>query len=92
MAGMSQADIDALMTVQPEMSRLSMAASAGDPAARARLLQWEQIAVKYQPEMQRLSLAAGGGDMAAIQKLQRLQFDLIREWTGTGAGHANQRK
>jgi hypothetical protein len=92
MAGMSQADVDALMAFQTEMSRLSMAASAGDPAARARLLQWEQIALKYQPEMQRLSIAASGGDMTAIEKLQRMQFDLIREWTGTRAGHANPRK
>jgi hypothetical protein len=92
MAGYSQADIDALMAFQTEMSRLSMAASAGDPAARARLEQWEAIAMKYQPEMQRLSIAASGGDMAAVQKLQRMQFDLIREWTGTGAGHTNPKK
>jgi hypothetical protein len=30
--------------------------------------------------------------MTAMQKLQRVQFDLIREWTGTSAGHANPRK
>ena len=85
MANYSQADIDALLAFQQEMSQLSMAASAGDPSARARLEAWEALALKYQPEAQRLSAAAGAGDMGAVQKLQRLQFDMMREWSRTGS-------
>ena len=84
----SQADIDALLAFQQEMSRLSVAASAGDPSARARLEAWEALVLKYQPEAQRLTAAAGGGDMGAVQKLQRLQFDMMREWTKTGTTKA----
>ena len=51
------------------MSQLSVAASAGDPSARARLEAWEEMVLKYQPEAQRLSIAAGAGDMGAVQKL-----------------------
>ena len=82
--GYSQADIDALMTFQQEMMRLSTAASAGDAAAKARLEAWETIALKYQPEMQKLSVAASAGDMTAAQQMQRLQFDLIKEWNAGG--------
>ena len=85
MPNYSQADIDALLAFQQEMSQLSLAASAGDPSARARLEAWEAVALKYQPEAQRLSAAAGAGDMGAVQKLQRLQFDMMREWSRTGS-------
>jgi len=85
MANYSQADIDALLAFQQEMSQLSVAASAGDPSARARLEAWQALALKYQPEAQRLSAAAGAGDMGAVQKLQRLQFDMMREWSRTGS-------
>ena len=88
MGGYTQADAEALVAFQQEMMELSMAASSGDARAKARLESWERIALKYQPEMQRLSVAASGGDMAAAQKMQRLQFDLIREWTSTGAARA----
>jgi len=92
MAGYSQADIDALVAFQQEMMLLSTAASGGDASARARLEAWETLALKYQPEAQKLSLAAGAGDMAAIQKLQRLQFDMIKEWNrGGGAKAAHQK-
>ena len=87
----SQADIDALLAFQLEMSQLSLAASAGDPSARARLEAWEAVALKYQPEAQRLSAAAGAGDMGAVQKLQRLQFDLIKEWSRTGGTKASHK-
>jgi hypothetical protein len=86
--GFTQADADALVAFQQEMMQLSMAASAGDESAKARLQAWETIALKYQPEMQKLSLAAGSGDMAAAQRMQRLQFDLIKEWTSTGGARA----
>ena len=49
---------------------------------------WELIAQKYQVQMQQLAIAAGSGDVAAAQKMQRLQFDLIREWTSTGGARA----
>jgi hypothetical protein len=91
-AGYSQADIDALMQFQQEMMQLSMAASAGDASAKARLESWEAIAMKYQPQMQKLSLAASTGDMAAVQKMQRMQFDLIKEWNASGSGRAKLSK
>lgn len=91
-AGYSQADIDALMQFQQEMMQLSMAASAGDASAKARLESWEAIAMKYQPQMQKLSLAASSGDMAAVQKMQRMQFDLIKEWNASGSGRAKLSK
>jgi hypothetical protein len=91
MANYSQADIDALLAFQQEMSQLSLAASAGDPSARARLEAWEAVALKYQPEAQRLSAAAGAGDMGAVQKLQRLQFDMMKEWSRTGGTKASHK-
>ena len=87
-AGYSQADIDALMQFQQEMMQLSMAASTGDASAKARLESWEVLAMKYQTDMQKLSLAASTGDMAAAQKIQRMQFDLIKEWNASGGSHA----
>jgi hypothetical protein len=83
-AGYSQADIDALLTFEQEMQQLSLAASAGDASATARLQAWETLALRYQPEAQRLSLAASGRDVGALQKLQRLQFDMIKEWQLAG--------
>jgi hypothetical protein len=91
MANYSQADIDALLAFQQEMSQLSLAASAGDPSARARLEAWEAVALKYQPEAQRLAAAAGAGDMGAVQKLQRLQFDMMKEWSRTGGTKASHK-
>jgi len=87
-AGYSQADIDALMQFQQQMMQLSMAASAGDAKAKARLESWEVVALKYQTEMQKLSLAAGTGDMAAVQRMQRMQFDMIKEWNAGGIASA----
>jgi len=87
-AGYSQADIDALTQFQQEMMQLSMAASAGDPTAKARLQSWEVLVMKYQTDMQKLALAASAGDMGAAQKAQRMQFDLIKEWNASGGSHA----
>jgi hypothetical protein len=87
-AGYSQDDIDALTTFQQEMMQLSMAASAGDASAKARLEAWESVVMKYQVDMQKLSLAAGSGDLAAAQKAQRMQFDMIKEWNASGHAHA----
>jgi hypothetical protein len=83
MAGYSQADAAAIMAFQQEMMQLSMAASAGDATAKARLERWQVIALKYQAEAQRLSIAASTGDMNALQKMQQLQLALMREWAGT---------
>ena len=91
-AGYSQADVDALVAFQQEMTQLSMAASAGDEKAVARLQAWEAVAMKYQAQMQSLAVAAGSGDMAAAQRMQRLQFDMIREWSGPGAVRAKAPK
>ncbi len=88
MAGYSQADIDAILAFQQEMTRLSVAASGGDASAQARLQAWEAVVLRYNPEMQRLSVAASSGDMDAVQKLERLQFDMMREWTRTGGAKA----
>ena len=88
MAGYTQADVDALVAFQQEMMQLSMAASAGDERAKARLEAWEVIALKYQTEMQKLALAAGAGDVVAAQKMQRMQFDLIKEWNAAGSTRA----
>jgi hypothetical protein len=82
--GYSQADIDAIMAFQQEMSQLSIAASGGDATARARLEAWQGFALKYQTEAQQLSIAASAGDTNAAQKLQRLELDMIREWTKSG--------
>jgi hypothetical protein len=87
-SGYSQADIDALMQFQQQMMQLSMAASAGDTKAKARLESWEVVALRYQTEMQKLSLAAGTGDMAAVQRMQRMQFDMIKEWNAGGIAPA----
>jgi hypothetical protein len=91
-AGYSQADIDALLAFQQEMSQLSIAASAGDASATARLQAWEALALRYQPEAQRLSIAASAGDVAAVQKLQRLQFDMIKEWQLAGGAKVRKVK
>jgi hypothetical protein len=88
MAGYSQADIDALLAFQQEMTQLSVAASGGDASARARLEAWEALVLRYNPEVQRLSTAASAGDMNAVQKLERLQFDMMREWSRTGSAKA----
>jgi hypothetical protein len=85
MAGFTQADAEALVAFQQEMMQLSLAASAGDATAKARLEAWQLIALKYQGELQKLSMAASVGDMAAAQKMQRLELDLIREWARTGS-------
>jgi hypothetical protein len=87
-AGYSQDDIDALTTFQQEMMQLSMAASAGDASAKARLEAWESVVMKYQDDMQKLSLAAGSGDLAAAQKAQRMKFDMIMECNASGHSHA----
>jgi hypothetical protein len=84
-AGLTQADVDALVAFQQEMLQLSMAASAGDAKATARLQAWEALALKYQAETQKLSIAASAGDMAALERIQRLQFDMIREWSSPTA-------
>jgi hypothetical protein len=91
MAGYSQADIDAILAFQQEMTQLSVAASAGDATARVRLAEWEAVVLKYNPEAQRLSMAASAGDMGAVQKLQRLQFDMMREWTRAGSAKSPAR-
>jgi hypothetical protein len=80
------------LAFQQEMSQLSLAASAGDASARARLEAWQTMALRYQPEAQRLSVAAGAGDMTAMQKLQRLQLDMIREWQLVGGSKARKIK
>jgi hypothetical protein len=85
MAGYSQADIDAILAFQQEMTQLSVAASAGDASARVRLAEWEAVVLKYNPEAQRLSMAASAGDVDAVQRLQRLQFEMMREWSRTGS-------
>jgi len=92
MPGYTQADIDALVAFQQEMVRLSMAASAGDATAKARLEAWETLAVGRQQEMQTLSVAASTGDAGAVQKLQQIQFQLMREWMSTGGVKATPKK
>ena len=92
MDGYTQADVDALVAFQQEMTQLSMAASTGDAKATARLQAWEALALKYQPQMQTLSVAASTGDVAAAQRMQRLQFDMIREWSGPAATRAKAAK
>ncbi len=87
-AGYTQADIEALTTFQQTMMQLSMAASQGDASAKARLEAWEVIALKYQPEMEKLALSASSGNMAAAQQMQRMQFDLIKEWNAAGSTRA----
>jgi hypothetical protein len=84
-AGFTQADADALAAFQLEMMQVAMAASAGDVSAKARLDAWQALTLKHQPEIEKLSLQAQGGDMAAIQKLQMMQFTIIREWASTGS-------
>jgi hypothetical protein len=90
--GATQADLQAYAAFQQEMMQVAMAASAGDARAQARLNTWQALAVKHEAEIQRLSLAAQGGDMTAIQKLQLLQFQLMREWANSGSTKAKVRK
>jgi hypothetical protein len=85
MAGFTQADAEALVAFQQEMMQVAMQASAGDATAKARLDRWQALTLKHQPEIEKLSLQAQGGDMAAIQKLQMMQFTIIREWANTGS-------
>jgi hypothetical protein len=88
MAGYSQADVDAIIAFQQEMTQLSLAASSGDASARVRLAEWEALVLRNNPEVQRLSMAASAGDMGAVQKLERIQFDMMREFTRTGSAKA----
>ena len=90
--GYTQADLDLLVAFQQEMVRLSMAASAGDPGAKSRLEAWETLALKYQQEIQTLSIAASAGDVAAVQKLQQIQFQVMRDWMSTGGVKATVKK
>lgn len=90
--GYTQADIDALVAFQQEMVRLSTAASAGDPAAKSRLEAWETLALSRQQEIQTLSTAASAGDVGAVQKLQQIQFQLMREWMSSGGVKATPKK
>jgi hypothetical protein len=85
LAGFTQADAEALVAFQQEMMQVAMAASAGDASAKARLDAWQALTLKHQPEIEKLSLQAQGGDMTAIQKLQMMQFTIIREWASTGS-------
>jgi len=86
--GATEADVQAYVAFQQEMMQVGMAASAGDASAQARLNAWQALALKHEGEIQRLSLAAQGGDLTAIQKLQLLQFQLMREWANTGSTKA----
>ena len=90
--GYTQADVDAVVAFQQEMVQVSMAASAGDLTAKARLEAWETLALRRQQEMQTLSIAAGAGDVTAVQKLQQMQFQLMREWMSTGGVKATVKK
>jgi hypothetical protein len=90
--GATQADLQAYAAFQQEMMQVAMAASAGDVTAQSRLNAWQALAVKHEAEIQRLSLAAQGGDMTSIQKLQLLQFQLMREWANTGSTKAKARR
>jgi hypothetical protein len=83
--GATEADVQAYVAFQQEMMQVAMAASAGDATAQSRLNAWQALALKHEGEIQRLSLAAQGGDVSAIQKLQLLQFRLMREWANTGS-------
>jgi hypothetical protein len=86
--GMTEADVQAYVAFQQEMMQVAMAASTGDATAQARLNAWQTLALKHEAEIQRLSLAAQGGDMAAIQKLQTMQFTLMKEWANSGSTKA----
>jgi hypothetical protein len=92
MPGYTQADIDALVAFQQEMVRLSMAASAGDPTAKARLEAWETLSLRHTSEIQTLSIAASAGDAGAVHKLQQIQFQIMREWMSTGGVKATVKK
>ena len=81
--GFSEADVRALAVFQQEMMQVAMAAAGGNAAAQARLNRWEGIALKYQPEMERISRSAGPGDLKALQRLQEIQFLMLKEWAAT---------
>ncbi len=78
--GFSEADVRALAVFQQEMMQVAMAAAGGNAAAQARLNRWEGISLKYQPEMLRISQSAGPGDLKALQRLQEIQFLMLKEW------------
>lgn len=83
--GFGEAEAQAMIAFQQEMMQVAMAASGGDAAAQARLEAWNDIALKHQPEIEKLALTGQAGDMAAIQKMYRLQLDMMREWSRSSA-------
>ena len=83
--GIGEAEGRAMVAFQQEMMQVAMAASGGDAAAQARLEEWNAIAMRHQPEIEKLALVGQTGDMAAIQKMYRLQLDMMREWSRSSA-------
>jgi hypothetical protein len=85
MPGYTEADAQALVAFQQEMMQVAMAASTGDAAATARLEAWQALAAKHEGEIQKLGLQAQAGDLTAVQKLQRMQFTMMKEWASTAS-------
>ena len=91
-AGFSQADAEALVAFQQEMMTVAMAASSGDERAKARLDAWQALTLKHQPEIERLSLTASAGDPVAVQRLQQMQFTIMKEWASTAGAKSKLQK
>jgi hypothetical protein len=81
----SAADAQAVIAFEQEMMQVAVAASGGDAAAQARLDAWQAVVLEHQPEIERMTLAAQAGDLSTLQKMQRLQLDMMHEWSRTGA-------
>jgi hypothetical protein len=92
MAGVTQADAEALVAFQQEMMQVAMAASAGDATAKARLDAWQALTMKHEGEIQKLSIAAQGGDAGAVQKLQLMQVTIMKEWASTAGAKSKLTK
>ena len=56
---------------------------AGDVKAQARLEAWNAIVLKYQPEIEQMTLTAQAGDLTAMHTMQRMQPDMMRDWSRT---------
>jgi len=59
---------------------VTMAATTGDPSARAKLDGWQKMSARFDVEAATLMSTAATGDASGYMKLQRMQTNVMREW------------
>lgn len=73
-------DAQVMMRFQQEMTQVTMAATTGDPSARAKLDGWQKMSARFDVEAATLMSTAATGDASGYMKLQRMQTNVMREW------------